>query len=196
MSQKTDSTFETTDKDIQTQALEQTGEMGTICGQPHNDAMTIFFTSSTDDFRKLYHEVTNPDDRKEVINWYEYLQWASGAERKRRYSEYRRSPAWKRKRDMVIEDAKRPIEPPEDAPVKRKFDKHGRIIEYLEVEWKPLCQKENCQNEATQVHHLHYDSLGKEDIENDLQALCGECHQEYHKSSSHSYHKHRAPEVK
>ncbi len=176
-------------KDILTQVLEQTGKMGTICGIPDNDAMIIFMTSSADDLKKLYHEVTNPHNRKEVINWHEYLQFVSVAEWQRRYREYLRSPAWKRKRDMVMEDAMCPIEPPEDAPFKWRLNQHGRIIEYVEVEWKPLCQKENCQNEATQVHHLHYKTVGKEYIENDLQALCGECHKEHHKSSSHSYRK-------
>ena len=33
----------------------------------------------------------------------------------------------------------------------------------------------DCTREATQVHHLHYDSLGN-DILDDLQALCPKCH--------------------
>lgn len=32
-----------------------------------------------------------------------------------------------------------------------------------------------CVREATQVHHLHYDTLGNENME-DLQALCSKCH--------------------
>lgn len=32
-----------------------------------------------------------------------------------------------------------------------------------------------CHRDATSVHHLHYDSLGKENVENDLASLC-----EYH----------------
>ena len=32
-----------------------------------------------------------------------------------------------------------------------------------------------CTREATQVHHLHYDSLGNESLD-DLQALCPKCH--------------------
>lgn len=32
-----------------------------------------------------------------------------------------------------------------------------------------------CVREATQVHHLHYDTLGNDSIE-DLQALCSKCH--------------------
>ena len=32
-----------------------------------------------------------------------------------------------------------------------------------------------CTREATQIHHLHYDSLGN-DILDDLQALCPKCH--------------------
>ena len=32
-----------------------------------------------------------------------------------------------------------------------------------------------CTREATQIHHLHYDSLGNESLD-DLQALCPKCH--------------------
>lgn len=35
--------------------------------------------------------------------------------------------------------------------------------------------KGGCTREATQVHHLHYDSLGNESLD-DLQALCPKCH--------------------
>ena len=54
-------------------------------------------------------------------------------------------------------------------------------------EWKALrekkleaCQRKcecegGCCREATQVHHYHYDTLGKESLE-DLQALCAKCH--------------------
>ena len=54
-------------------------------------------------------------------------------------------------------------------------------------EWKALRQKKleacqhkcecegGCYREATQVHHLHYETLGEESLE-DLQALCAKCH--------------------
>ena len=32
-----------------------------------------------------------------------------------------------------------------------------------------------CYRKATQIHHLHYDTLGNESME-DLQALCPKCH--------------------
>jgi hypothetical protein len=32
-----------------------------------------------------------------------------------------------------------------------------------------------CHRQATQIHHLHYDTLGNEDLQ-DLQALCAKCH--------------------
>ena len=32
-----------------------------------------------------------------------------------------------------------------------------------------------CYRKATQIHHLHYDTLGEESME-DLQALCPKCH--------------------
>ena len=53
--------------------------------------------------------------------------------------------------------------------------------------WKEKCQAKldacsgkcecegGCTREATQVHHLHYDSLGNESLD-DLQALCPKCH--------------------
>ena len=41
---------------------------------------------------------------------------------------------------------------------------------------KSKCECEGgCVREATQVHHLHYDTLGNESME-DLQALCAKCH--------------------
>ena len=41
---------------------------------------------------------------------------------------------------------------------------------------KSKCECEGgCVREATQVHHLHYDTLGNESME-DLQALCSKCH--------------------
>ena len=54
-------------------------------------------------------------------------------------------------------------------------------------EWKALRQKKleacqhkcecegGCYREATQVHHLHYNTLGNESLQ-DLQALCAKCH--------------------
>ena len=54
-------------------------------------------------------------------------------------------------------------------------------------EWKAKRQKKleacdhkcecegGCYRKATQIHHLHYDTLGKESME-DLQALCPKCH--------------------
>ena len=53
--------------------------------------------------------------------------------------------------------------------------------------WKALREKKmeaiqhkcecegGCYREATQVHHLHYDTLGDESLQ-DLQALCAKCH--------------------
>lgn len=54
-------------------------------------------------------------------------------------------------------------------------------------EWKALREKKleacqhkcecegGCYREATQIHHLHYETLGDESFE-DLQALCAKCH--------------------
>lgn len=62
------------------------------------------------------------------------------------YHTYIRSSEWKEKRKTKLEDCKSKCE----------------------------CEGE-CVREATQVHHLHYDTLGNESME-DLQALCAKCH--------------------
>ena len=40
---------------------------------------------------------------------------------------------------------------------------------------------ERCPNRATQVHHKHYKTLGREKNE-DLESLCGACHEHEHQS--------------
>ncbi|MCG9127276.1 HNH endonuclease [Candidatus Poribacteria bacterium] len=62
------------------------------------------------------------------------------------YMTYIRSSEWKEKRKTKLEDC------------------------------NSKCECEGgCVREATQVHHLHYDTLGNESLE-DLQALCAKCH--------------------
>ena len=67
--------------------------------------------------------------------------------------------------------------------IKRSVDKYGRVIKSIEVELKPICEAEGCENEARQVHHKHYDNIGREQLE-DLQALCKKCHAERSSSGS------------
>ena len=62
------------------------------------------------------------------------------------YRKYIKSAEWKVKRQAKLEDC------------------HG------------ICEcEEGCCRKATQIHHLHYDTLGNESFE-DLQALCAKCH--------------------
>ena len=62
------------------------------------------------------------------------------------YHKYMQSPAWKEKRQAKLDACSKKCE----------------------------CEG-SCTREATQVHHLHYDSLGNESLD-DLQALCPKCH--------------------
>ena len=169
-------------RDIKAQVYELTGKAGTICGMASNEAMTRYLTASNEELSDLEFDIINMESysRSEVlrvINWADYIAEARDwHEKQRRRKQYLRSPAWKRKGDMVIALATQPMPIPENPIIHRSYDQYGRLIQSIEVDWKPICQRENCTNIATQVHHLHYDSLGKEDIVNDLQAICGECH--------------------
>ena len=193
-------------KDIKTQVYEYTGRAGTICGMLSNEAMTRFMRSSYEELSDLEYDIIDMDSESKsemlsVVNWAVYIAEAPDWEEKqRRRKLYMRSPAWKRKRDMVIARARKPMPIPEDPVIHRTYDRYGREIVSIEVDWKPICERENCQNIATQVHHLHYDTLGRENVghylpgpendlfhelrdndewehENDLIAICGDCHQ-------------------
>ena len=62
------------------------------------------------------------------------------------YQKYMRSKEWKAKRQAKLESCDHKCE----------------------------CEG-GCYRKATQIHHLHYDTLGEEGME-DLQALCPKCH--------------------
>ena len=62
------------------------------------------------------------------------------------YQTYLRSPEWKAKRQEKLDSCQQKCE----------------------------CEG-GCCREASQIHHLHYDTLGNESLE-DLQALCAKCH--------------------
>ena len=66
------------------------------------------------------------------------------------YKKYVKSDKWKNKRRTKLEDC----------------------------QYKCECEG-GCSRQATQVHHLHYDTLGNESFE-DLQALCPKCHMKKH----------------
>ena len=169
-------------QDIKTQVYELTGKAGTICGIPSNEAMTRHLTASNEELSDLELDIIDMDsDSKSkvsrVINWADYIaEERDWDEKQRRRKQYMRSHAWRRKHDMVITRATQPMPIPENPIIHRSYDQYGRLIQSIEVDWEPICEQKNCTNIATQVHHLHYDTLGKEDIEKDLQAICGECH--------------------
>ena len=70
---------------------------------------------------------------------------------------------------------------PANPVIKRTIDRYGREIKTIETEpYGPICENSGCTNEAKQVHHLTYERIGKEQLE-DLQALCPECHSKCHR---------------
>ena len=58
--------------------------------------------------------------------------------------------------------------------IKSQEWKEKRQAELEACDFKCECDG-GCIREATQIHHLHYDTLGNESME-DLQALCAKCH--------------------
>ena len=65
---------------------------------------------------------------------------------------------------------------------------YARLIEFIETEWKPTCERVECSQVAEHMHHYNYERIGKELIgmdseaseENDLIALCPQCHAALH----------------
>ena len=80
------------------------------------------------------------------------------------------------------------ISDPENPVIVCERDEYGRLIQAIETEWKPICERAECSNVAEQVHHYNYERVGREQIgmeskaseENDLIALCPECHVSLH----------------
>ena len=107
--------------------------------------------------------------------------------RARVYREYLRSPEWQQKRQAVLNRAMQPCMP-ESPEIRVSFDPYGRRIESIAGEWKSICERVECLNVAKDVHHYNYERVGKEQIgmepeaseENDLIALCRECHAALH----------------
>ena len=157
---------------VQKRVYEIAGMAGTSCSgfgsTEYNQATTAFLSATSEELQEfLYdHARYNLEHR---ISWYDVMQEAYGTpQQKRVYGEYLRSSEWRRKRQAVLNRAEFNsivITPP------------GHPI-------KPICESEECSNVAEQVHHWNYERVGKEQIgmepaeseENDLIALCGECH--------------------
>ena len=111
-----------------------------------------------------------------VIQWGPYCRMNERAYKR----EYLKSDEWKRKRDMVMQRAMQSFIPASPV-IRRTVDRYGRVIEWIDnVEHRPTCENDGCTNEAKEVHHLTYERIGKERL-NDLQALCGKCHKQQHK---------------
>ena len=179
---------------VQKRVYEIAGLGGTICSDvdstEYNWAMGAFMFATKEELEDFLfdHAKYNLEHR---ISWHHAIQEFSGW--KTRWNQiynnaYLRSPEWKRKRDFVMQRAMRPMPPEPPFEIRVEVDSYGRRLEFIEVKWKPLCEREGCSNEAKQVHHHNYERVGKERIgrepeaseENDLIALCGKCHVALH----------------
>ena len=197
---------------VQKRVYEMAGMAGTICSgwrsEEYNHAMGAFIFATAEELQDFRddHARHNLEHR---ISWYDVMQEAYRTPQQGRvYREYLRSPEWKQKRQAVLNRAMQPfvVEP---IIIRRTRDRYGRLIEFIETEWKPTCEHRRaicerrcardeqfghlncecrCSNVAEHVHHYNYDRVGKEQIgmepepseENDLIALCRECHAALH----------------
>ena len=177
---------------VQKRLYEIAGFSGTNCSgfgsTEYNQAITAFFLATSEELGDfLYdHARYNLEYR---ISWHDAIQEAYRTpQQKRVYNEYLRSPEWQLKRQAVLNRAMQPCPPEPPIIIQRTRDQYGRLIEYIETEWKPICERMECSNVAEQVHHWNYERVGKERIgmdpaeseENDLIALCGGCHAALH----------------
>ena len=174
----------------------------------HNHAMGAFLFATPEELQDfLYdHARYNLEYR---ISWYDAMQEVYRTPRQKYvYREYLRSPEWQRKRQAVLNRARQSfiVKP---LIIRRTRDRYGRLIESIETEWKSICEHRRsicerrcardeqfshlncecrCSNVAKDVHHWSYERVGKERIgmepeesdENDLIALCSECHLSLH----------------
>ena len=176
---------------VQKHVYEIAGMAGTICGglnsPEYNQAMGAFLFATSEELQDflLDHARYNLEHR---ISWHDVMQEAYRTPKQGRvYREYLRSPEWQRKRQAVLNRARQAfiVEP---IIIHRTRDRYGRLIESIETEWKPICERVECSNDTKDVHHYNYDRVGKEQIgmdpeaseENDLIALCRQCHTAFH----------------
>ena len=167
---------------VQKRVYEMAGMAGTICSgwrsEEYNHAMGAFLFATAEELHDFLddHARHNLEHR---ISWHDVIQEAYRTPRQGRvYREYLRSPEWKQKRQAVLNRAmlsfiRKPL------IIRQMRDRYGR---------KPICERGECLNVAKDVHHYNYDRVGKEQIgmepepseENDLIALCRECHAALH----------------
>ena len=176
---------------VQKHVYEIAGMAGTNCpnwdSTAYNQATTAFLLATSEELQDFLfdHARYNLEHR---ISWHDVIQEAYRTPKQGRvYREYLRSPEWKRKSQMVL---KRSMQPyiPESPVIRRTRDGCGRLIEFIETEWRPTCERVECSQVAEHVHHYNYERVGKELIgmdpeaseENDLIALCPQCHTALH----------------
>ena len=167
---------------VQKHVYQIAGMAGTSCpnwgSTEYNQATTVFLVATDEELHDFLddHARHNLEHR---ISWHDVIQEAYGTSRQGRvYREYLRSPEWKQKRQAVLDRAiqsfiRKPL------IIRQMRDRYGR---------KPICERGECLNVAKDVHHYNYDRAGKELIgmepeaseENDLIALCRECHTALH----------------
>ena len=167
---------------VQKRLYEIAGMAGTNCpgwgSAEHNQATTAFFLATSEELQDFLfvHARHNLEHR---ISWHDAIQEAYRTPRQGRvYREYLRSPEWKQKRQAVLDWAI------------QSFVRKSLIIRQMRDRYgqKPICELGECLNVATDVHHYNYERVGKEHIgmepeaseENDLIALCRECHADLH----------------
>ena len=144
---------------------EISGRAGDICGHnklshepEYNKATWLYLTLSDTELESRIestrenacHPCGTP------IQWDSYCRIDERAYKR----EYLKSDEWKRKRDAVMKRAM----------FKAAFNG-------ISISGIPICENDGCTNESTQVHHITYERIGKEELD-DLQALCGGCHVE------------------
>ena len=167
---------------VQKHVYQIAGMAGTSCpnwgSTEYNQATTAFLVATDEELQDFLddHARYNLEHR---ISWYDVMQEVYRTPRQGRvYREYLRSPEWKQKRQAVLDRAmlsfiRKPL------IIRQMRDRYGR---------KPICERGECLNVAEHVHHYNYDRVGKEQIgmepepseENDLIALCRECHADLH----------------
>ena len=176
---------------VQKRLYEIEGMAGTICSDwsstEYNQAVTAFLLATSEELQDFLVDHARYN-LEHCISWYDAMQEAYGTSRQRRvYRKYLRSPEWQQKRQVVLNRAMQPCMP-ESPEICVSFDPYGRRIEYIAGEWKSICERVECLNVAEHVHHYSYERVGKELIgmepeaseENDLIALCCQCHAALH----------------
>jgi len=73
----------------------------------------------------------------------------------------------------------------------------SEYIEYLKSEdWKERRQElmeqagwvcSECGEKATQLHHVNYNNIGMEELEDDVIAICNDCHNKIHEKGEYGY---------